>query len=408
METQKNITKEIKGKNCYKPKQKNKIKIATWNIRTMLQPGKMQEIVDEIKRYGIDIAAIQETRWKGQGEISKNNFTLRYSGAEKQGQYGVGFIIMGKLKESIMEFNPISERMAYLRIETKPFNLSILNIYAPTEVSSVEEKETFYDLLEEEIEKMPKEDTRLIMGDFNAQIGKEKFIEKVAGKQTIHEKTNDNGLRLCNLATSSDLIISSTKFKHKNYHKVTWIAPDQSTYTQIDHVLIARRMRSSILDVRTYRGAMCDSDHFMVTTTIRQKVKRNTKNKNTRCKWDIKKLNEESIRNNYEKSIQGKLVTPTEEDIEAEWNKIKTCINEAAKESIGEETRQKKREWYNEDCRKVIQKRNKTRLVWLNSNKEKDRKEYEIVRKECKKSIRETKRRWMENKIKEIEQENEE
>ncbi|GLV41713.1 hypothetical protein CBL_20466 [Carabus blaptoides fortunei] len=65
-------------------------------------PGKMQEIVDEIKRYRVDIVAIQETRWKGQGEIRKSDFMLKYSGAEKQGQHGVGFIIMGKMKDKII------------------------------------------------------------------------------------------------------------------------------------------------------------------------------------------------------------------------------------------------------------------------------------------------------------------
>ncbi|GLV20131.1 hypothetical protein CBL_21162, partial [Carabus blaptoides fortunei] len=163
----------------------------------MLQPGKMQEIVDEIKRYRVDIVAIQETRWKGQSEIRKSDFVLKYSGAEEQGQLlGVGFIIMGKMKDKIIEFKPIDEN-----------------------------KEKFYELIEEELESIPKEDTRLIMGDFNAQIGKEKFIEKVAGKHTIHVRTNNNGQRLCNLAASTDLVISSTK--HKKWHKVTWTAPDQ-------------------------------------------------------------------------------------------------------------------------------------------------------------------------------------
>ncbi|GLV44749.1 hypothetical protein CBL_05216 [Carabus blaptoides fortunei] len=132
----------------------------------------MQEIVDEIKRYRVDIVAKQETRWKGQGEIRKSDFVLKYSGAEKQGQLGVGFIIMGKMKDKIIEFKPIGERMAYLRMETKPCKLSILNIYAPTEVSSDEDKEKIYELVEEELESILKEDTRLIMGDFNVQIGK--------------------------------------------------------------------------------------------------------------------------------------------------------------------------------------------------------------------------------------------
>mgnify|MGYP005984652337 FL=1 len=58
------------------------------------------------------------------------------------------------------------------------------------------EEEQFYDKFETEIEGLPKEDTVIISGDFNAQICTEKYIGQVAGKHTIHQKTNDNGQRL--------------------------------------------------------------------------------------------------------------------------------------------------------------------------------------------------------------------
>jgi len=62
-----------------------KIKLATWNIRTMLQARKMMEIAEELQKWEIDITAIQEVRWKGSGKINKPKYTVYYSGAEKQG-----------------------------------------------------------------------------------------------------------------------------------------------------------------------------------------------------------------------------------------------------------------------------------------------------------------------------------
>jgi len=61
-----------------------KIKLATWNIRTMLQKGKIMEFAEDLHKYEIDITAIQEVRWKGYDKINKPKFGVYYSGAEKQ------------------------------------------------------------------------------------------------------------------------------------------------------------------------------------------------------------------------------------------------------------------------------------------------------------------------------------
>ncbi|KAK9728132.1 hypothetical protein QE152_g18133 [Popillia japonica] len=89
------------------------------------------------------------------------------------------------------------------------------------------------------------------------------------------------------LATEANMIISSTMFPHPKRHKVTWIAPDNKTQTQIDHVLVTRRRQSSIQDVRTYRGACVDSDHYMVTATVKQKVKNKIKTRKKQHNWNI-------------------------------------------------------------------------------------------------------------------------
>jgi len=72
-------------------------------------------------------------------------------------------------------------------------------------------------------------------------------------------------------ATSKNLV-KSTMFPHRNIHKYTWTSPDGQTHNQIDHVLIDRRWHSSILDVRSFRGADCDTDHYLVVAKVRERL----------------------------------------------------------------------------------------------------------------------------------------
>jgi hypothetical protein len=75
----------------------------------------------------------------------------------------------------------------------------------------------------------------------------------------VHPKSNDNGIRLVNFVTLKNLLVKSTKFPHRNIHKHTWKLPDGITHNQIDHVLVDKRRKSSIIDIFPLRGADCDT-----------------------------------------------------------------------------------------------------------------------------------------------------
>jgi hypothetical protein len=108
--------------------------IGTWNVQNMLQPGKMMEIADEVLKLGIDRVALQEIRWQGQGEINMKNFTVIYSGPENRtGQYRTGFIISRKIRENILEYEPVYDRLCRIVIRGKFRNLTIISTHAPTE-----------------------------------------------------------------------------------------------------------------------------------------------------------------------------------------------------------------------------------------------------------------------------------
>ena len=87
----------------------------------------------------------------------------------------------------------------------------------------------------------------MLVGDFNAKVGREGMFGPTVGKHSLQEKTSDNGFRLVSFAAAQNMVISSTRFQLLNIHKATWRSPDLNTKNQIDHVVLDGRHASSIL-----------------------------------------------------------------------------------------------------------------------------------------------------------------
>ena len=193
----------------------------------MLQPGKIKEMMEEIGKARVDVVAVQEIRWQGQGRIDKKDFSLFYSGPnERAGHYGTGFIINAKIRKCFLSFEPISDRLCKLRLRGKFRNITLISAYAPTEDNPDAIKDNFYDQLIQVCEKAGKYDILVLLGDFNAKICKENFIATVAGKHTLHEVASENRKRLGQLAARHIMIIKSTCFEHKRIIREHGCAPE--------------------------------------------------------------------------------------------------------------------------------------------------------------------------------------
>jgi hypothetical protein len=142
-------------------------------------------------------------------------------------------------------------------------------MYAPTEDKVDAEKEKFYDDLETVIDRTPKSDTILVLGDANAKLGKEDVYRGVSGKHTLHEISNRNWEMLLELALGNNLTVISTQFQHKKIHKGTWLAPDQMTLNQIDHILITTiNVTTSFPFILTLKMQLASSFKTLLSTHI--------------------------------------------------------------------------------------------------------------------------------------------
>jgi hypothetical protein len=170
---------------------------------------------------------------------------------------------------------------------------------------------------------------KMLLDDFNAKVGRENIFKPTIGNESLYEINNDNGVRVVNFATSKNLVVKRTMFPHRKIHKHTWTSPEVNTHNQIDHILIDRRQHSRILDARSFRGADCNTDHYLVVADVRQRlaVSKRAAQKIGTERFDVKKLDEGDVKEQYEVPIRNKYAAvenlENSGDINGAWDNIR-------------------------------------------------------------------------------------
>jgi hypothetical protein len=160
-------------------------------------------------------------------------------------------------------------------------------------------------------------------------------------------------------------------FPHHNIHKYTWTSPDGNTHNKIDYILIDRRRHSSVLDVRSFRTADCDTDHYLVVAKIRERIAVNKQgsHKFRMERFNLKKLNDVEGKEKYRVEVSNRSSALEEIDAEVEintiWEKIRENIKISAKESLGYYKPKQHNPWFDEGCTELLDQRKQVKLQWL-------------------------------------------
>ena len=135
--------------------------------------------------------------------------------------WGLGFFVHRRIRSAVKKVEFISDRVSCITLKGRWCDIIILSVHAPTEDKDDGIKDSFYEEIERLFDQLPRYHIKILLGDFNAKVGRENIFQPTIGTECVHPESNDNGFRLVNIATSKNLIVKSTTFPHCSIHKYT-------------------------------------------------------------------------------------------------------------------------------------------------------------------------------------------
>ena len=128
--------------------------IGTWNVRSMNQ-GNLEVVKQEMARVYIDILGISKLKWTGMGEFNSDDHYIYYCGQESLRRNGVAIMVNKRVQNAILGCNLKNDRMISVHLQGKPFNITVIQVYASTSNVKETEVEQFYEDLQDLLELTP-------------------------------------------------------------------------------------------------------------------------------------------------------------------------------------------------------------------------------------------------------------
>ena len=144
--------------------------IGTWNVRSMNQ-GKLEVVKQEIARVNIDILGISELKWTQMAKFNSDDRYIYYCGQELLRRNEVALIVNRRVRNVVLGYNLKNDRVISVCSQGKSFNITVIQVYAPTSNAEEAEIKCFYEDVQDLLELTPKKDVLFVIGDWNAKVG---------------------------------------------------------------------------------------------------------------------------------------------------------------------------------------------------------------------------------------------
>ncbi|KAJ8046066.1 Craniofacial development protein 2 [Holothuria leucospilota] len=314
--------------------------------------------------YKIQILGLSEGRWLNSRQLIKEGYVIYFSGNDKHHVNGVGILVEKKLARSVQGYWPISDRVMMAKMNTRPFNIVIIQVYAPTSAHSIEEIEKFYEEISKALDQVPSQDMLVVMGDLNAKIGQ--------GEDGIEQHPR----RL-----------------------YTWKMPGDRSRNKINSIMVRNQFKNSFKNVQTYPGADVGSDHSLLMAKLKLQFKIPRKKALTDQK-DLDCLRMDKMKKRYAIEVSNKYdalmmeeneQTPT---VERMWDCMKHSTKYATETVLPKRGKEKMNKWMTEDILDLMNVRKRS----------KSEEEYQRIDKEIKSKCKRAKEAWYNSRCEETEE----
>jgi len=316
---------------------RNTLRIAALNVGTM--KGRSSEVVETMERRGVDVCCLQETRWRGASarKISGKAAVYKFlwSGKDK-GTGGVGVLVSERWIDNVFEVKRVSDRIMLVKLNVGEVVLAVISVYAPQVGLNDSVKDAFYDDLLSLTLSIPSSNILTICGDFNGHIG-----ELSAGYEGVHGgcglgARNTEGERILEFSVAHNLVVTNSCFRKKPDHIVTY--KSGTSISQIDYILVRKRDRKLVRDVKVIPGEECAPQHRLLVGDFTIALPPTTRRKFVpRCRtWKLREHEQKGHFQQLFESSSSNLARPLPDDSpDSIWGNLKACLLSAADQVCG-------------------------------------------------------------------------
>ena len=114
-----------------------------------MKQGKLKVVKQEMARVNVDILEISKLKWTGMGEFKSDDPFIYYCGQESLRRHGIAYTVNKRIRNAVIGCNFKNDRMISVCFQGKPFNITVIQVYAPTSNTEEAEVERFYEDLQD-------------------------------------------------------------------------------------------------------------------------------------------------------------------------------------------------------------------------------------------------------------------